>query len=99
MAHMGQWPLLVIVGVLISFAGFFVYAMWEQEQINEHIEGEVIDKYVDTHNDDTFVLIIRTNTNEIWRARINVHDYYNYEVGDWFDGEVYHANNLDSGWS
>lgn len=89
-----------LVGFTISVLVMFLMIICAYIYLSQpdYIEGEIVEKYIDSDNQDYFKFVILDNDGKYQICRVSADQYYSHEVGDWFDGEVYYADDPDSGW-
>lgn len=64
-----------------------------------YVEGEIIEKYIDTGDQDAFQFVLMEDDGSYILVVVDLEQYYGYEVGDWFEGEVISKDDPDSWWS
>ena len=88
-----KYHLAFLVIVVIILVGVGLYASQP-----DYIEGQILEKYIDTSDQDHFKFVIIDPVGKYWVAQVTAEDYYSYDVGDWFEGEVIYADDPDSWW-
>lgn len=82
----------LVVALFLMVAGL-VYL-----SLPDYVEGEIVEKYIDSDNQDYFKFVILDPDGTYQICRVTADQYYSHEVGDWFEGEVYYADDPDSWW-
>jgi len=76
----------VLVAMIISFlVGVFIWFV-VAPAFTESYEGVIIDKSkFSTSRGDTYYSFIIESDGVIREGDVDINDYYNYEIGDWFE--------------
>lgn len=64
-----------------------------------YAEGEIVEKYIDTGDHDEFQFVLLESDGSYLVVIVTPEQYYEYEVGDLFAGEVTDVDDPDSWWS
>ena len=86
----------LVLFIIVSF--LVIGAIWYDTSRPEYIEGAIMDKFIDFDKQDHFKFVILENDGKYQICQVTADQYYSHEVGDWFEGEVYYADDPDSGW-